>query len=253
MTNCHLSVKPYNPAKECVKCLYSLGFGLSAINRKTGVAKPLAKKWAIRAGIYAPKSRTESANYKAILNKRQLVTKKPKRIVRSFIGIPEHEARKLRREYAAQWKLKNPEKVALQKAKTEQWRANNKDKVRGWNNAQSKKPENRIRNSVRGRIRNLIKGNKGKHKVHRTSERLGCTVHFFKKWLESQFEKGMSWSNYGKWHIDHIVPVSRFDLSKQSELLKCCHYTNMRPLWAKENMQKTDKIIECQPELLMSI
>jgi hypothetical protein len=64
--------------------------------------------------------------------------------------------------------------------------------------------------------------------------------------LESQFKEGMSWSNYGKqkdnrldsWEIDHIIPISTFDLTDEDQQRKCWHYTNLQPLWAIDNLQK---------------
>ncbi|GAI33061.1 unnamed protein product, partial [marine sediment metagenome] len=59
-----------------------------------------------------------------------------------------------------------------------------------------------------------------------------------KKHLEKRFVKGMSWKNYGKWHIDHIKPCATFNLSEKKEQRKCFHYSNLQPLWAKENLSK---------------
>lgn len=76
-----------------------------------------------------------------------------------------------------------------------------------------------------------------------TIKLLSCSIEFLKKHLESQFVEGMTWANYGRggWHIDHIRPCASFDLSKPEEQHKCFHYTNLQPLWAKENLSKSAK------------
>jgi len=67
---------------------------------------------------------------------------------------------------------------------------------------------------------------------------VGCSIDFLKQHLENKFKPGMSWKNYGKWHIDHIRPCASFDLRKPAEQKKCFHYSNLQPLWAKENLVK---------------
>ena len=72
---------------------------------------------------------------------------------------------------------------------------------------------------------------------------LGCTIAELIIHLESQFKEGMSWDNHriDGWHIDHIQPLSKFDLTNREALLKACHYTNLQPLWARENLLKSNK------------
>ena len=67
---------------------------------------------------------------------------------------------------------------------------------------------------------------------------LGCTIQEARNHIEKQFIDGMSWENYGKWHIDHIKPCASFDLTKENDQRKCFHYTNLQPLWAKDNLVK---------------
>lgn len=97
---------------------------------------------------------------------------------------------------------------------------------------------------------NSILRNKGFSKLHHLNEYIGCTIEELKIHLESRFypnsETGelMTWSNhsiYG-WHIDHIKPLSL--ATTVEELYKLCHYTNLQPLWAKENLSKGDKYEE---------
>lgn len=70
---------------------------------------------------------------------------------------------------------------------------------------------------------------------------LGCSVGEYKIYLEEMFKDGMSWDNYGEWHIDHIRPISSFDLSNDKEILECFNYKNTQPLWADENLKKSNK------------
>ncbi len=97
----------------------------------------------------------------------------------------------------------------------------------------------RISESLRARIYNTLKGfNKAKHTV----ELVGCSIEQLKEHLEKQFKQSMTWNNYGAWHIDHIVPCSKFDLSKSIEQRKCFNYKNLQPLWSYENQSKGNKI-----------
>lgn len=70
---------------------------------------------------------------------------------------------------------------------------------------------------------------------------LGISIPEFREFIESKFLNGMSWSNYGEWHLDHIVPLARFDLSKDDQVMIACNYKNIQPLWAEDNMKKGSK------------
>jgi hypothetical protein len=91
---------------------------------------------------------------------------------------------------------------------------------------------------------------KGINKTANSVKLLGCSVNFARKHIENLFVNGMNWTNWGngwngkgmqEWHIDHIKPCSSFDLSNPEEQKKCFHYTNLQPLWAKDNLEKSDK------------
>lgn len=78
-------------------------------------------------------------------------------------------------------------------------------------------------------------------KFARTCELLGCSVQELRDHIESKFKPGMSWDNRDMWHVDHIIPCARFDLTKEDQQRICFHYSNLQPLWAKENIVKGKK------------
>jgi len=132
------------------------------------------------------------------------------------------------------------------------WRIKNKQK---WYINIIKYQKKRFREDLNFRIlkylrTRLYQALKGKDKSARTLELLGCSVEYLKKRLESKFVEGMSWDNYGKWHVDHIRPCASFDLTKPSEQRKCFHYTNLQPLWAEENRAKGNKIVVAKNRFL---
>ena len=70
------------------------------------------------------------------------------------------------------------------------------------------------------------------------AELIGISIDGFMAHIESLFTDGMSWQNYGEWHLDHVVPCKFFDLTKEDEQKKCFHYLNQQPLWAADNLSK---------------
>ena len=79
----------------------------------------------------------------------------------------------------------------------------------------------------------------------KSEEFIGCTWNQAHQHIEKQFKSGMTWDNHGKvWHVDHIIPVSFFDLSDQTEQKLCFHYGNLQPLFASDNIFKSDNIPE---------
>lgn len=88
----------------------------------------------------------------------------------------------------------------------------------------------------------LYKAIKGNVKSKRTIELIGCEVDFLLQHIEAQFREGMSWRNYGEWHIDHIIPCSTFDFSEAEQQQKCFNYKNLQPLWASENLEKSNRL-----------
>jgi hypothetical protein len=97
----------------------------------------------------------------------------------------------------------------------------------------------RLRKNVRRRLHLALNG---KFKSKTTLNLIGCSWEELKVYLESKFQSGMSWDNYGYygWHVDHIIPVSNFNIENLEELKKCMHYTNLQPLWMIDNLKKSN-------------
>lgn len=93
----------------------------------------------------------------------------------------------------------------------------------------------------------LYKALKGNYKTGSAVQDLGISIDEYINYLESLFQSGMSWNNYGKgaftWDIDHIIPLSKFDLTDPEQLKQAVHYTNTRPMWSTENKKKFNKIL----------
>ena len=93
---------------------------------------------------------------------------------------------------------------------------------------------------LRSRLYQALKKNK---KVGSHIKDLGCTLSELQIHLEGQFKEGMNWGNHGVggWHIDHKKAIATFDLNDRKQFLEACHYLNLQPLWAKENLKKSNK------------
>lgn len=116
------------------------------------------------------------------------------------------------------------------------YRSENKDYFKTWaKNKYHTDHSYRLSSLLRKRLNRAIKGN---YKVGSAVKDLGCSVEELKEYLQSKFIEGMSWDNYGEWHIDHIKPLASFDLNNKEEFKMAVHYTNLQPLWAKENLKK---------------
>jgi len=140
------------------------------------------------------------------------------------------------------WAKNNREKTRQSEKK---WKENNREKQleiqnNYYHNVLKHDVQWRIKNSLRGRIRAAIKGS---YKSDKTTNLLSCSIPELIKHLEQQFTSGMSWDNYGEWHIDHIIPCASFDLTKEVEQRKCFHHSNLQPLWAIDNIKKGDKVL----------
>jgi hypothetical protein len=97
-----------------------------------------------------------------------------------------------------------------------------------------------LRRRLRSRLRSALKKIESSKKGTKTLDTIGCTSAELILHFESLFLEGMNWNNRNLWHIDHIIPLS--SASTEDELIKLNHYTNLQPLWAIDNLKKSNKL-----------
>jgi hypothetical protein len=173
-----------------------------------------------------------------------------RRKLRDATETPEERAIRRAKEVerVRAWAKANPDKLQARnerrrgsearKAQRKRWRANNPGyQVRYHNARYAADPTYALLHCVRTRLQAALRAQSVK-KTHRYAKLLGCFAHELKAHIEGQFVEGMSWENRGEWHVDHIRPCATFDLSDPAQMTECFHYTNLRPLWAKDNMSR---------------
>lgn len=146
------------------------------------------------------------------------------------------------KKYQKEYWMKNKDKLTEYK---KNYIKKNKDKINKYYreyNVKKRREDcmSRLRHNYRNRTYNAF-CKKGFSKSSSTMTILGADWEFLKEYIEAKFSKGMNWSNYGEWHIDHIIPLST--AKTKSELEKLCHYTNLQPLWEFDNLSKGSKTL----------
>ena len=148
---------------------------------------------------------------------------------RKIKELKEEENRK-RKEYYSSEEYKKKAKQIQKEKHYERWK-------RRWKEDELFAMKVRLRNLIRNSFRK-----QGYKKFDLNTESIvGVTYNYFKEYLESKFLEGMTWENRGEWHIDHIIPLS--SAVSKDDLIHLCHYTNLQPLWAIDNIKKGNKIL----------
>ena len=144
----------------------------------------------------------------------------------------------------SEYRKNNKDKMKISRKK---YISENKEKItkyRTYYSDKRRKESNvvRISENIRRRINHVFDVKK-LNKKNKTFEILGCSIDILLNHLEKQFKEGMTWENHGMygWHIDHIIPLS--SAKTEEDIYKLCHYTNLQPLWAQENLSKGNRII----------
>lgn len=143
------------------------------------------------------------------------------------------------KERAVQYRKKNKKKLAV-------WYQNNKSRILKRQLDRSLvDPRFRLRRSISACIRERLYSRKISKNYKKTFSFVPYTIEDLVSHLEALFQPGMTWDNYGKWHIDHIIPDSSFkyQTTDDEEFKKCWSLSNLQPLWARDNLIKSNKIL----------
>ena len=142
------------------------------------------------------------------------------------------DCKSCRKEYFCKNKNIRVEYLEKNKLRIKEWRKNN-TKIN-----KEKNPLYKLQCNLRSLISKSIT-RQGYKKTSKSQKIIGCTFDELKSYIENKFTEGMTWKNYGKWHIDHIYPSS---LAKtEEEIIRLNYYTNFQPLWAEDNIRKGNK------------
>jgi hypothetical protein len=153
------------------------------------------------------------------------------------------------KEYNTKWNKENQEyykkyfeeynKLNYEKEKERKLKWSRDNKEYSNNYQKQRKKEDilfRLKTNIRTSVNRYLK-----YRSKHTFDIVGCTPQFLKEHLESQFIDGMTWENRSEWHIDHIIPLS--SAKTEDEVYMLCHYKNLQPLWAEDNLKKSNKIL----------
>ena len=174
--------------------------------------------------------------HKEYYSKEENIKKRKERSSKSYYKNKHNpETIERRRKNAKAYRDRNSEK--LNKLSRKYYKENRErlieQKLEYYANNENACIAKKLRENIRTKFRS-----QNQRKNRSTMELLGVSILHASKHLEKKFQPGMSWDNHGEWHIDHIIPCASFDLTKPSEQKKCFHYTNLQPLWARENLKK---------------
>jgi len=193
--------------------------------------------------------RNETARLKSPEEYAKKMRERAKRFREENKGNPayrEAARRRARESYAR--KKDDPSFKAANVSRVKDWQIANRERV---NDGARKRLAIRYVSDVQFKIalclrRRLYMAVKGMHRSGLAVRELGCSIPEFKAYIEAMFVSGMNWDNWSKdgWHLDHIKPLHKFDLTDPEQLRIACHFTNLQPLWSLDNHRKGSKYVE---------
>jgi hypothetical protein len=210
--------------QECINLYKNELLGSPAISEKMGIHKTIIIRTLKENGIEFGQSGRRNIGGKAVADKKYASKNKEK--LNEYHKTWSKEKRKELREYHSKWRDENREHV--------------NEKTRLWYlNRRRTDPSFRLKSNTRTAVWTCLK-ERNVAKYRSTFALLGYTIEELMKHLESLFTSGMTWNNYGEWHVDHKRPMTSFEFTSTDDegFKECWALSNLQPLWEVDNLSK---------------
>jgi hypothetical protein len=228
-------MKKFIPTEEELKNILRMYnedlLGSQTISEKTGISKPTILRVLKENGVVmGPSGRRNTGGREVAIKKYESKPETKERKRKNYDKWYEQNKQN-RKEYHKQWRTENVNK----------WRKTKRDYER---NRKERDPLYKLINNFRTAIYQVLKENNVQKNGH-YFDILKYSPENLIEHLESKFKDNMTWDNYGEWHVDHIKPISLFQITEigDNEFMSCWSLENLQPLWGEENIRKSNKII----------
>ena len=218
-----------NIVDEIIRLYNEEMLGSPSISKKIGIHKTVIIRILKENGVDVGKSGRKFKGGKSESDKRYYIKNREKRL--KYFSDWQKENYEHRKKYMDEYREKNSDRIRIVKRTYERTRKAND-------------PLYKLISNFRTAIYQVLKENNVDKNGH-YFEILKYSPKELISHLEKQFKDGMTWDNYGEWHVDHSVPLSSFNIKEigDSEFMKCWSLSNLQPMWGEENIKKSNKIL----------
>ena len=229
-------MKKFIPTEEELKNILKMYnedlLGSHSISEKTGISKPTILRILKENGIIMGPSGRRFIGGREVATKKYFSKPETKERLRKNYNIWNEKNKEHRKQYLKEYREKNIDKI----------RQNKRDYER---NRKARDPLYKLISNFRTAIYQVLKESNVEKNGH-YFDILGYTPEELINHLEKQFTEGMTWENYGEFHVDHKLPISSFNIKEigDEEFMRCWCLDNLQPMWGEENIRKSNKILE---------
>jgi len=218
-----------NIVDEIIRLYNEEMLGSPSISKKIGIHKTVIIRILKENGVDVGKSGRKFKGGKSESDKRYYIKNREKRL--KYFSDWQKENYEHRKKYMDEYREKNSDRIRIVKRTYERTRKAND-------------PLYKLISNFRTAIYQVLKENNVDKNGH-YFEILKYSPEELISHLEKQFKDGMTWDNYGEWHVDHFIPISSFNIKEigDSEFIKCWSLSNLQPMWGEENIKKSNKIL----------